>query len=72
MPNAYFLLMGWVPMPRIDLDSSAGQEQALREMLRIRLFEEAVQENFADGEIPRICPFVYRARSGRSGGVCGA
>lgn len=39
-------------MPRIDLDTPEGQEQTLRDMLLIRRFEEAVQDNFADGEIP--------------------
>ncbi len=39
-------------MVTLDLATREGKKQALRGMLRIREFEQVVQENFADGEIP--------------------
>jgi len=39
-------------MVAIDMDTPAGQREALREMLLIRRFEERVGDLFADGEIP--------------------
>lgn len=39
-------------MPSIDLDTEAGQREALERMLRIRRFEETTRDRFADGELP--------------------
>lgn len=58
-------------MPTLDLATQDGKERALRGMLRIREFEQAVQENFADGEIPG---FVHLSigQEAVAVGACGA
>lgn len=58
-------------MPTLDLATRTGKKRALRGMLRIREFEEAVQENFADGEIPG---FVHLSigQEAVAVGACGA
>ena len=40
------------PMTVLDLETSSGKRKALRQMLLSRAFEDTVQDQFADGEIP--------------------
>jgi TPP-dependent pyruvate/acetoin dehydrogenase alpha subunit len=58
-------------MPAIELDSREGRLEALRTMLRIRAFENQVQERFADNEIPG---FVHlsQGQEAVAVGTCGA
>lgn len=46
-------------MSTIDLESSEGKQEALKRMVTLRRFEQAVVENFLDGEIPGfIHPYI--------------
>lgn len=58
-------------MPLIDLDTDAGRRAALEQMLLVRSFENAVKEQFADGEIPG---FVHLSigQEAVAVGACGA
>ncbi len=58
-------------MTSIDMDTTAGRIAALEKMLLARAFENTVQDQFADGEIPG---FVHlsQGQEAVAVGVCGA